>query len=224
MIIDLQKMVAKYELVIDSALHVGAHHGQEDDVYRQLGVRPIYVEANPDVFSVLTENLPERECFNVAVSDHVGTTEFHVTSFDQSSSILPLKKHKEIYPDIVEKKLIQVPCTTIDELTRDLDIPIDLLNMDIQGAELMALHGATRTLRDVKCIVTEVNRAELYEGCGLLGDLDQFLKPFGFKRVVSDFKFHKSWGDAFYVRSEYVKSRSIFGAMKKAMGLERRSA
>ncbi|MDE0863621.1 MAG: FkbM family methyltransferase [Rubripirellula sp.] len=224
MIIDLQKMVAEYALPIRAVLHVGAHHGQEDELYQQLGVRPIYVEANPEVFTVLTENLPERECFNVAISDHIGTTEFHVTSFDQSSSILPLKKHKEIYPDIVEKKLIQVPCTTIDELTKDLDVPIDLLNMDIQGAELMALHGATRTLGDVKCIMTEVNRAELYEGCGMIGDLDQFLNPFGFRRVVSDFKYHKSWGDAFYVRSEFVKSRSILGTMKKVLGLERHSA
>lgn len=168
MIIDLEQEVQRYRLSLRHALHVGAHHGEEDALYRRLGIEPIYVEANPEAFAVLRQALPDRECHPVAIADREGIADFHVTSFDQSSSLLPLKKHLKIYPGIVERCLIQVPCTTIDALLGPRRNQIDLINMDIQGAELLALRGASQTLPHVKCLVTEVNRAELYEGCGLM--------------------------------------------------------
>ena len=207
MIIDLDRAVAKYKLPLRVALHVGAHHGEEDDAYRRLGIEPIYVEANPAAFGVLRATLPERECHNVAITDFCGEIDFHVTSFDQSSSILHLKGHKKLYPHIVEEETIRVPCTTIDELLGSRCDAVDLINMDIQGAELIALRGATATLPHVQCILTEVNRKELYEGCGLIGELDGLLKDYDFHRVESEFKYHRSWGDALYVRSRYVPAR-----------------
>jgi FkbM family methyltransferase len=211
MIIDLEQEVQRYRLSLRHALHVGAHHGEEDALYRRLGIEPIYVEANPEAFAVLRQALPDRECHPVAIADREGIADFHVTSFDQSSSLLPLKKHLKIYPGIVERCLIQVPCTTIDALLGPRRNQIDLINMDIQGAELLALRGASQTLPHVKCLVTEVNRAELYEGCGLMHDLDNALRPFGFRRVRSSFPYHHSWGDAFYVHRRYLRQETWWG-------------
>ncbi len=116
MIIDLRRQLRKYGIKPQHILHVGAHEGQEDDIYRKLKATPVYVEANPEVYERLCQNLPNRECHLVAISDHEGVAELHITSADQSSSLLSLKKHAEIYPDIVETKTVQVPCTTIDKL------------------------------------------------------------------------------------------------------------
>jgi FkbM family methyltransferase len=205
--VGLRKAVRRYRLSLRRVLHIGAHHGQEDGLYARLGIAPIYVEANPEVYRVLCETLPQRECHNLAITDHTGTVDFHITSNDYSSSILHLKKHKEIYPDIVEERTIQVKCTTIDELLGPRKHEIDCLVMDIQGAELMALRGGTETLPHVKCIVSEVNRAELYEGCGLMEEVDSFLEGFDFRRVASEFKYDATWGDALYVKSEYAERR-----------------
>lgn len=205
MIIDLNRLVYQYELPLARCLHVGAHHGLEDDVYQKLGIEPIYVEANPEVFKVLRQNCPNRQCHQVAISDRAGTADFHVTSFDQSSSLLKLKKHAEIYPKIVEKQVIQVPCTTIDSLMKRVGGTVDLINIDIQGAELLAFRGGVETLRQASCIMTEVNREELYAGCALIGDLDEFLGKLGYFRAAESFKFHKSWGDAVYLKREFAR-------------------
>ena len=48
--------------------------------------------------------------------------------------------------------------------------------MDIQGAELMALRGATRCLENAKALQIEVNYQQLYEGCVLISEMDEFLR------------------------------------------------
>lgn len=48
---------------------------------------------------------------------------------------------------VTEKSTINVPCTTIDTYLTAHPLPhIDLLKMDVQGAELQVLHGMTVTL------------------------------------------------------------------------------
>jgi FkbM family methyltransferase len=221
MLIDLEQAIDRFRLNIRRALHVGAHHGEEDEAYRKLGIEPVYVEANPDAFRVLSHALPDRRRYNVAVSDHVGTCTLHVTSFDQSSSILPLARHREVYPDIVEVATIDVPCTTIDDLVADAGGAFDLLNMDIQGAELMALRGAGRLLPTLAAVMTEVNRQEMYAGCGLLRDMDRFLGGFGFRRAVSDFRYHRSWGDALYLPASRVPDGLLKRSARRLAGLFR---
>jgi hypothetical protein len=70
--------------------------------------------------------------------------------------------------------------------------------MDLQGAELLALRGATETLRSVRFVYTEVNVDELYAGCAQLDEIDEQLV--GFVRMETALTPH-GWGDAFYVRA-----------------------
>ncbi|WP_447516023.1 FkbM family methyltransferase, partial [Clostridioides difficile] len=72
---------------------------------------------------------------------------------------------------------------------RKLDnLPIDdslynFINIDVQGYELEVFKGGIETLKNIDYIYSEVNRAQLYKGCVLVEELDQFLEIYGFKRV-----------------------------------------
>ena len=72
--------------------------------------------------------------------------------------------------------------------------------MDIQGAELLALKGSSDTLKNIDYVYLEVNEKELYTGCGLLSEVDEYLKEKGFTRVEINMTPH-GWGDAFYTRT-----------------------
>ena len=54
-------------------------------------------------------------------------------------------------------------------------------NFDIQGAELLALKGATKSIKYAKAIYLEVNEKELYKDCALIDDIDIFLSQYNFK-------------------------------------------
>ena len=91
---------------------------------------------------------------------------------------------------------------TINTLFNTNNIPYDkydFINLDIQGAELLALQGATQILPHIKAIYTEVNEKELYENCALLPDLEKFLSDNGFVRAIVIMT-PAGWGDGLYIR------------------------
>lgn len=81
----------------------------------------------------------------------------------------------------------------------------DFVNIDIQGAELMFLEGATMILPYVKCISVEVNYKELYRGCPLVSDIDSFLRRFNFLRVQTKWYGDTGCGILFISRKNQIK-------------------
>ena len=211
--LDIQKLSQQNSITPRGVIHVGAHEGTELSSYQAMGAEKIlFIEANPVVFERLQANMaayPNVQTVNCAITNHNGTIDLRVTSFDQSSSILPLKHHQDIYPNITETHQVTVQSRTIDTLLQERGLnPSDfnILNIDIQGAELLALQGATNWLKYVEVINTEVNYEELYEGCALIDQIDEFLKTPGFDRVATTTPSHPSWGDAIYVKKPTISS------------------
>lgn len=62
---------------------------------------------------------------------------------------------------------ISVPTTTIDDFQASVGRPLDLIKLDIQGAEAEALIGATRSLRSglIKHLVIGTHSPALHERC-----------------------------------------------------------
>ncbi|NEQ35516.1 MAG: FkbM family methyltransferase [Okeania sp. SIO3I5] len=220
-LLDVPKLCIENSINPKGVIHVGAHEGPENSYYQKMGLKKIlFIEANPVVFERLKNRVasyPNVKAVNYAISNVNGTVDLHITSNEQSSSILPLKKHQEIYPNIKETHQVKVESKKLDTLLPELKLnPSDynILNIDIQGAELLALQGATNWLRNVDAINTEVNYEELYEGCVLIDELDEFLDRNGFQRVATKTP-HPSWGDAFYVKKPLITmsilSRARFG-------------
>ena len=74
------------------------------------------------------------------------------------------------------------------------------MNLDIQGVELKAIKSMEKYLPNIKYIYTEANTEEVYKGCDLLTDIDQYLETHGFKRIETSIYKQYGWGDAFYSR------------------------
>lgn len=57
----------------------------------------------------------------------------------------------------------------------------DFLKIDVQGAELDVLRGASKTLAKTLVVETEVEFVQLYEGQPLFAEIDQAMRAAGFK-------------------------------------------
>jgi FkbM family methyltransferase len=211
--LDYPKLFGIFGIPQRGVVHIGGYVGDEITTYRdRMGFAHIlFVEGNPEIFTELLRNLspyPDVVAKNVLIGDRPGTAELRVTSNGQSSSILDLKHHSDIYPDIVETSRVSCPMDTIDNVMMDSGLPFEsynFLNIDIQGAELLAFQGGERLLSHLDAINTELNYDELYAGCVLLPEVDAFLAARGFVRVDT-VSAHWTWGDGFYVRERFLKA------------------
>jgi FkbM family methyltransferase len=146
---------------------------------------------------------PNIMIYNECVSDENNKkVHFMITNNYESSSILNLKKHMDFYPNIYEMYRKMMYTKTIDTIFDENKLDpnkFNFMNIDIQGAELLALKGCKNILPYIDYIYCEVNSLELYEDCVLLPELNEFLNNNGFK--LSNIQMTTAgWGDAFYVR------------------------
>ena len=197
-----------------TVVHVGAHVAEERSVYSQLKVnKTLWIEAQPELASKLVRDFegdPAQDVVCAAVwSSNGASMNFNITSNSESSSLLDLKLHSKLYPEIRQVDSFWTKTATLDYIVFE-KYNADFLNLDIQGAELEALKGAGMILTNVKWIYVEVNENELYEGCPLAYEIEDYLKTKGFTNVATRMWLNHGWGDSLYIRNELVSKRSLF--------------
>jgi FkbM family methyltransferase len=189
---------------ICGAFHIGAHECEEIDFYNELGLKGkdvIWIDAiNLKVLEA--QNRGIQNVYNAVVTDKDDDeVMFNISNNVQSSSVLEFGTHAQEHTHVFYVDKIKMKTITVDSFfeKNGLDVSkCNFWNFDIQGAELMALRGAKKSLEHADALYLEVNANELYKGCGLIGEIDDFLKE-NFERVLTSFTKH-GWGDALYVR------------------------
>lgn len=212
MLISVSELVIRWGISPRTVLHVGAHEAEEMAAYESHGWgsdRTVWIEGQHELAERLSARLAEQthhQVVHAVAWDSVETVTFYRTNNSQSSSVFPLKLHSAEYPSIVVEEEFSVATSRLDEvLSRDpiLDLGISFVNLDIQGAELRALKGLGRHLTHVGAIYSEVNIAELYEGCATLREMDAFLQKHGF--ILVDIRLNNArWGDALWLPKRSV--------------------
>jgi FkbM family methyltransferase len=189
---------------IRGCIHVGAHEGQEYPLYKHYGIKNLlFYEALPDNFELLKKTVKDDifvDARNVALGNTNGTVEMHLEDRGLSSSVLKPKHHLEQYPQIKFEKTETVKIARLDEedFIRD---NYNFMNIDVQGYELEVLKGAVNTLKYIDLIISEINKEEMYEGCALVDEIDEFLSEHGFQRYATYWQQDGgTWGDGLYLR------------------------
>ena len=151
-------------------------------------------EADPANFARAyrkTATYPNVTLMCTALADVAGLHEFHRSSgeSDASGSILPPSAHLERHPDVIfdQDRPVVVPCTTLDACAGAFGWPVvDLVWIDVQGAELLVMRGADETLKRTRFVYAEISEVPLYEGGATYRALTDELGRHGF---VVDRKF-----------------------------------
>lgn len=213
MLIPYPELIEEFKIRPTGVLHMGAHKGQEAEQYHLCGTdRMIFIEALPDVFMALQRNIkrfPQALAINACIGPQDGQKQvFHVSSNDgESSSLFEFGTHAIVHPDVSFTHDIEVTTWRVATLIRQYAIEVkdyNFLNIDLQGAELIALKSMEDLLQDAMYVYIEVNLDYLYKNIPLRGNIDDYLVAFGFQRVKEKILEDKKWGDAFYVKNSPV--------------------
>ncbi len=156
--------------------------------------------------------------FFSALSDREGAAELYMTQSPGNVSLFaPAKRLGEISPaGAAVKNLTKVDVVTIDQWAkRNGDIPIQLMKLDIQAAELKALQGAIRVLRSsVLLVYTEIWFNPAYEGGALYSQIDTFLRQNNFElydifKPGYDASGRIIWANTVYIHSQRLSPELI---------------
>jgi FkbM family methyltransferase len=185
-------------------LDVGACEG-EDSIRYQLR----FPQATVHAFEPLPANVQRaREHFaayglrsirleQVALADKEGEATMHVLTgrapgdegeawqHASSSLLAPSAALGREYPWLSFGETLTVPVTTLARYAAIHAITdIDLLHLDVQGAELKVLGGAGSLLERVKVVWLEAEAVALYEGQPLCDAVEEFMEGRGFVKVA----------------------------------------
>ncbi|MBR8840968.1 MAG: FkbM family methyltransferase [Stigonema ocellatum SAG 48.90 = DSM 106950] len=200
--LDLEELVQKYHVKIRGLIHVGAHYGQEYEIYQKLGIANlIFFEPLSRNFKILeTHVAAQAQLVQKALGNENKKVKMYTESANNgmSSSILKPQKHLEQYPQIIFDTEEIVEMVRLDDFLSEKQ-NYNFLTIDVQGYELEVLKGSQETLTNISGILTEVNRDELYENCAQVEQLDSFLDLYNFHRVETNWE-GGTWGDAFYLK------------------------
>lgn len=203
MLLNLEELIKKYDMNITGIIHIGAHFGEEIKLYKNItSLKSVVLfEPDPDSFQILQQNIANSNyiAYNIALGPQkTKMVLFREESNNgQSNSLLVPKVHLQQYPHIKFNSFREVEVDLLDNFNLSTDY--NMINIDVQGFELEVFKGAVNTLKNIKYIFCEVNRAEMYEKCASVDQIDQFLSEFGFNRVETTWD-GVLWGDALYVK------------------------
>lgn len=159
----IQKFIRPGDVFVD----VGANIGLFSLKVSPLAGRVVAVEPGVAASTLLAENIALNGFSNVtivrkALSDAEGKAVLHHN---------PLGDDPQAFSLINDGRSVegeQVEITTLDVLSRDLALPrVDIIKIDVEGAESMVLAGGQEVLATSKPVVIfEINCPTLFEGGG----------------------------------------------------------
>jgi FkbM family methyltransferase len=154
-------------------------------------------ECNPNTLPICRKNiLPYKDRITLvegAVCDYDGTITFYpinqqktITTWkDGNPGASSLFKSNGTYKaEHYVQDEITTNCHRLDTVMSTYGIPaVDILWMDLQGAELLALKGLGCCIEKVQYIHTEATHTEMYTGQALFPELNKYITDHGFSVV-----------------------------------------
>lgn len=216
-----KKIFNKDEIVI---FDVGAYDGRSALEYLKVFPKSkIYsFEPTKKSFEKLNKNFGIHSnitIFNTALSDFKGETDFYINNSGLTNSLLKLSDtriNNEVF-NLKEKTTEKVVVTTLDFFSEEMNIDkINILKIDVQGAELKVLKGAEALLKDkrIDALFIEVEFIKLYADQPLFHDISSFLYQYDYHlyslyNLTSSKEGQMVYGDALFLSSEILDSKFL---------------
>ncbi|MCU0433454.1 MAG: FkbM family methyltransferase [Bacteroidia bacterium] len=168
---------------------VGAFHGYFfETVKKEIRIgSAILVEPQPALAAELRQkygNDSSVKIYETVLSDSRHEVKFYHNAESATSSMLRIDEN--VLGGHLDTSVAEVTTHTampLDEMLADDKRHIDLLKIDVQGAELLVLKGAARVLARTSYIWIEVSFKPLYEGSTTFDEVYRFMNENNFRLI-----------------------------------------
>lgn len=204
----LQKNVPLY--VVD----VGAHDGEFTfGLASYCGLEAaVLVEPLPHKAAKLREKFrpPHYQVFECALAAAPGEAELRINEMEATSSLFSIRRDMPELNALPlgRERVVRVAQRTLDGAIAEAGLPrIDVLKIDVQGAEHLVLSGAAETLSRTRIVWTECSFKPLYDGSSTFTDIYAALNAAGFRLLEMSPTFRSHTGELLQSDLLFVNSQ-----------------
>lgn len=200
------KSVSKDPVIVEAGVGKGTHTVAFAKAFPQgriFGFEPI-IELYREAVN-RCEKYPNIKLFNLAIfdtnQDQVEVYWNEKEAHESASVLKPNNSMKVYFPQIRFNSTRTVEGITLDTFVKSEDLTkIDLLWLDLQGAELKVLtRGADFTLAITQAVHIEVARKQVYHGASLIHEVTEFFSSRGF--IVREKEMGLVFGNILFARN-----------------------
>lgn len=208
-----EEVIARYftlkdgETFVDVGANVGKYCLYIAKENESKSINIIAIEAQSENYKALCRNIRLNRNFknrikpiNKAVSDHRGKVTMHENlasgyrarfeTFAIVNNVQGTSDNNKI------GALLDVECDTLDNILAEATQKVDVMKIDIEGAEVMALKGASNVLRQLRTIIVEVHDYN-FEG------VKEILERYNFSLEI----IKEDWGDKGEIHGYIIGSK-----------------
>lgn len=169
-------------LIIQSngILHIGAHIGQERYTYNSLKKPVLWIEAIPEIFTILTKNIAglyKQEALCALLGDvDKSLSKFHLASNGMASSSLLEFGSQKGFKNLNMTGNLSLEMRRLDRICSQGYLKrYNHWVVDVQGAEMKVLEGTGKLIKHCDSLLIEVSTREVYASGTAWTDLRAFL-------------------------------------------------
>jgi len=202
---DFENLLNKYgKHNRNGIIHVGAHIGEEVDLYKKLGFEKVLLF---EPLKIPFSQIPPSDGVykvNCALGSTNESMRMFVASNYESSSLLVPKVHLTAHPTIKFSEEETVTVKRLDDWFIDNEFSLSsnefsCMVLDTQGYEGRVISGAENALNSIEVIYTEISTTDMYQENTRIDYLDYRLKSYNLSRKET----WVAWdggGEAIYVK------------------------
>ena len=190
-----------FQIKPSSVLHIGAHEMEESDEYTENEFSPvIWIECNPLKITFLKQNVKNSDSIIEACISNENGKKVKFYQAGASSSFYERIGHIDRFPEIKFNESITLTTSRLDSIFDSITIP-QFVNIDIEGAEYLALEGLGELLKNINALYLEVTKS--YWGPNPdYKQINKFLTKNGFFKLGIKWYWDAGFGDAVYSRNK----------------------
>jgi FkbM family methyltransferase len=210
MIEEYIRQVEKFTTIVPKTiLEIGALDGEYSSILQKnFSVKnedTYLVEPNPDLFQQLSNQFPGVNIINKAIGDKDSMVSFYkvVSAKKDMVGCSSMRERIDGWNRNLNYATIEVPAITGHSLIAQINRPIDLCIIDVEGMAYEVLSGFESRIDSIKTLMIECEHSEIFKNQKLFNEVEDLLTSRGYSLMAFRYSY-ASQSDSVWVQQQYV--------------------